>query len=147
MTLYNSEKFIEKQLESIRNQTESVDEVVMVDDCSSDGTVDWVVDYLKKNGLDNWKLIRHEKNVGYIDSFFDSIKRCSGDIILLCDHDDVWLPNKVKIIKKVFNNHSDVMMLATKFNQIDEHGKRVEIRQKANHANNNDVGVKRYPIN
>ena len=137
MALYNSTRFIEEQLDSIRNQTGPVDEVIMIDDCSSDGTVEWVREYINKYNLNNWKVECHDENKGYIDTFYDAIGKCSGDIIILCDHDDVWLKDKVGIIKKAFTQKKDMLMLATSFEQIDEDGRNVPIKLKRGHANNN----------
>ena len=46
---YNGEKYIIKQLESIKNQTLKVDEVIICDDCSKDSTVFKVEEYIKQN--------------------------------------------------------------------------------------------------
>lgn len=137
MALYNSTRFIEEQLDSIQNQTVPVDEVIMIDDCSSDGTVEWVREYIDKNNLNNWTVECHEKNRGYVDTFYDAIEKCSGDIIILCDHDDIWLPDKVKLIKSQFEAHKSILSLTTNFIQIDSEGKTIAIKQKLNHGNNN----------
>lgn len=137
MALYNSTGFIREQFDSIRTQSVPVDEVVMIDDCSSDGTVEWAKTYIEKYNLKNWKLICHKENKGYIDTFYDALGECKGDIIILCDHDDVWYLDKVKIIRNVFNKKPEVLMLATSFTQIDENGNVIQIKQKRNHANNN----------
>ena len=137
MALYNSTRFIKEQLDSIRNQSVPVDEVVMVDDGSSDGTVELVNAYIEEFYLDNWKLICHKENHGYIDTFYDAIRECVGDVILLCDHDDVWYPDKVKVISDVFKKNPEVLMLATSFTRVDEYGNLVRIKLKRNHANNN----------
>lgn len=137
VALYNSMSFIEEQLDSIRNQTVPVDEVIMIDDCSSDGTVEWIREYIYINNLKNWRLEYHEKNKGYIATFYDAIEKSTGDIIILCDHDDVWLDDKVSIIKKEFEQTKDMLMLATSFEQIDAEGKSIPVKPKRYHANNN----------
>lgn len=137
MALYNSTRYIEEQFDSIRNQTVPVDEVVMIDDCSKDDTTSFVKQYIEKHNLHNWKIFNHKENKGYIYTFTDALCKVSGDIIILCDHDDIWLPNKIEIIKSQFDAHSNILSLATSFIQIDSEGKTVEIKQKWNHGNNN----------
>lgn len=137
MALYNSIKFVEEQLDSIVNQSVSVDEVIIIDDCSTDGTIEYVNNYINNYDLLNWVVLTHEKNKGYIDTFFEAISKCQGDIILLCDHDDVWFPDKVKMIKEVFEREKDVLMLATSFEQIDKNGEIIPIKQKKGRSNNN----------
>lgn len=69
LATYNGEKYIEKQLDSIRNQTIKPDEVVIVDDKSSDRTVALINEFIAVNNLVNWKLFVNEKNVGYRKNF------------------------------------------------------------------------------
>ena len=102
MATYNSERYIIQQLDSIVNQTQKVDEVIIQDDCSQDETVDIIKQYIKDKNLKNWKVERNEHNMGYVLTFKNAIQRCNGEIIILCDHDDVWMKNKVELISKTF---------------------------------------------
>ena len=79
LATYNGEKYIEKQLDSIRNQTIKPDEVVIVDDKSSDRTVALINEFIAVNNLVNWKLFVNEKNVGYAAGAFhgsDGVRMC-----------------------------------------------------------------------
>lgn len=62
MPTYNGEEYLREQLDSIYNQTMIPDEVVVVDDCSKDGTVDILREYQNKYGL---KFCVNEQNLGY----------------------------------------------------------------------------------
>lgn len=137
LATYNSTKYIAEQLDSIRKQSVPVDEVVIVDDCSSDKTVNLIENYIKKFNLKSWRIHRHEKNKGFIQTFTDALIATSGDVVILCDHDDVWLSDKIKIIKSTFDEYADCLALASSFIQIDAEGKEVQIKLKKNHANNN----------
>ena len=53
---YNGEKYIVKQLESIRNQTIKTDEVIIVDDRSNDNTFKIVKEYIEQYALQNWQV-------------------------------------------------------------------------------------------
>ena len=66
---YNGEHFIGEQLESIRNQTLAPDYVLFRDDCSSDNTVSFIEDYIKKHQLDNWKISVNKSNMGWRRNF------------------------------------------------------------------------------
>ena len=57
MAVYNGEKYLIKQLQSINNQTNKIDEVILIDDCSKDRSVEIVEEFIKESQLDNWKLI------------------------------------------------------------------------------------------
>ena len=137
LALYNSTPYIINQLDSIRCQSIKVDEVILVDDHSTDNTVELVTNYICENSLVNWHLFKHEKNKGYINTFSEAIEKASGEIIILCDHDDVWIKDKVKIVVDAFGSNSGILFLATSFTQIDENGIEKNIKLKKKHANNN----------
>ena len=61
MTTYNGMDYLEELLDSIRTQTRIPDEVVIVDDCSTDGTPDFVIDYIERYGLSGWKIYKKMK--------------------------------------------------------------------------------------
>ena len=122
IALYNSTKYIVEQLDSIRLQSEPVDEVVMVDDASTDETVAVVDSYIKKYNLSKWCLYRHKTNMGFVGTFRDALDKSTGDIIVLCDHDDIWLYDKIRTIMGVFRNDEGVLALNTSFVKIDENG-------------------------
>ena len=88
MTTYNGEKYIEKQLESLRLQTRKIDEVIICDDRSKDNTEKVVTDYINKYNLTGWKFIVNEKNLGFIENFKKSMRLTTGDYIFLADQDD-----------------------------------------------------------
>lgn len=93
MPTYNGGKYLKEQLDSIYAQTLLPDEVVVVDDCSTDNTVEILEEYRVKYGL---KYYRNEKNLGYNKNFEKAITLCSGDYIALSDQDDIWLPTKIE---------------------------------------------------
>jgi Glycosyltransferases involved in cell wall biogenesis len=139
MATFNSEKYIKKQLDSIRKQSVKVDEVIFVDDYSTDNTVAFLFSYVKKYSLESWKIYVHKENQGFVKTFTDALAKTTGEIIILCDHDDVWKKDKVKIIQDVFNNNTDVLAVATSFEKIDEDGNIISTRKKVNRSNNNII--------
>lgn len=91
---YNGEKYIREQLDSIYNQTLVPDEVVVVDDCSTDNTVNILEEYSQRYGL---KYFVNDSNIGYNKNFEKAIRLCAGDYIALSDQDDVWFPTKIQV--------------------------------------------------
>lgn len=90
MTTFNGEKYIEKQIESIIHQSLPVDEIIVCDDGSTDHTVE----LLKKYDV---TLIQNFQNLGYKLNFKQAMEKCNGDYIFLCDQDDIWEKDKVRI--------------------------------------------------
>lgn len=116
---YNGERFILKQLESIKNQTRPVDEVIICDDRSTDNTVSLVREFINKNALENWNIYVNEKNVGYCFNFYGAIERAKGDIIFLSDQDDMWGDRKVERMCAIFDENPDIFSLACRYDVID----------------------------
>nr|AIA93132.1 Glycos_transf_2 [uncultured Oenococcus sp.] len=66
---YNGEKYIQKQLQSILNQRQQPDEVIIRDDCSTDSTGNLIESFIKENGLSNWSFKINAFNKGYRGNF------------------------------------------------------------------------------
>ena len=88
MATYNGERYIRQQVESILNQTYDDLELVVCDDCSSDGTVRILEEYAARDG--RVKIFENEANLGFKRNFERAISLCSGDFIAMCDQDDIW---------------------------------------------------------
>jgi teichuronic acid biosynthesis glycosyltransferase TuaG len=101
---YNSKKFIKETLQSIENQTYKNYEIILVDDCSTDGTFKLLQKIQEKN-YGKIRLYRTKKNSGTVSTPRNlGVKKAKGDLICFCDSDDIWKINKleeqIKDIKK-----------------------------------------------
>ena len=56
-------------------------------------------------------IYRNEENLGYIRNFEKALSRCAGEIIFLCDQDDVWLESKINSVADVFFSHDDAFVV------------------------------------
>lgn len=94
---HNGQAYLEEQLLSILAQTRPADEIVLGDDASTDGTVDLARKVLAGSGID--LILRlHDPALGVRENFADAISATTGDIVILCDQDDVWHPDKVEVL-------------------------------------------------
>jgi glycosyltransferase involved in cell wall biosynthesis len=109
MTTYNGERHVGKQLDSLSGQSRLPDEVVVCDDCSRDGTVK-ILEEFAATAPFVMRIVANEKNVGYVENFSKALELCTGDIIFLCDQDDVWLPNKLVAMEEYFERHPLVQL-------------------------------------
>jgi glycosyltransferase involved in cell wall biosynthesis len=98
---YNGERFLREQLDSLAAQTRPPDELVIGDDRSTDGTTK-VVESFAAAAPFPVRLHVNDLNVGTARNFDRAIALCSGDVIALCDQDDVWLPEKLRRFEEVF---------------------------------------------
>ena len=116
MTTYNGEKYIEEMLNSIKLQSRQVDEVIIVDDVSTDRTVQLVKKFIEKNDLNQWKLIVNAENVGWKQNFKKALAMATGDLIFLADQDDVWRYNKVEKMIQKFVDNEKIWLLVSQVN-------------------------------
>ena len=112
MCTYNGQKYIVQQLESIKEQTVPVDEIIICDDCSTDQTVLIIKEYINNFSIPIRLYVNH-RNLGYTHNFEKAISLCCGDIIFLSDQDDIWLPHKVETICNYFKCHPTIDFVFT----------------------------------
>lgn len=117
--LFNSERFIGEAIDSVISQTYTNWEMIIVDDCSVDDSVNIVKKYqLKENRI---KLFFLSKNSGSAVARNKAIEESSGTIIAFLDSDDIWLPNKLeRHVNFMIDN--DASFSHTSYGFIDETG-------------------------
>lgn len=116
MASYNGGKFIEAQLKSILDQLSDVDEVIVVDDASTDSTCERVLAFRDAR----IRLIRHQQNTGVVRTFEEAIRLVANPIIFLTDQDDVWGEDKVRIVVGKFLENPKLMLVVHDATLIDE---------------------------
>lgn len=94
LATYNGERFLPKQLESILSQTYKNLEVIAVDDCSTDNTVEILKSFAANDK--RIKLVVNDKNVGYVRNFENGLKLSTGAFLAPSDQDDVWQADKIE---------------------------------------------------
>lgn len=107
---YNGEAFLREQLRSISDQTLLPDEIIVCDDNSSDRTCELISDFAAAVPF-RVSLFQNPTNLGSTKNFEKAISLCSGDIIFLCDQDDVWIPEKIEIIEAQFKINPEVGLI------------------------------------
>jgi len=96
MSTYNGEKYLKRQMDTILEQLEQDDELVISDDSSDDGTLKIIKSYSDKR-------IRLFENNHFKSPVFNlelALKQAKGDSVFLADQDDVWLPGRVQKVKE-----------------------------------------------
>lgn len=123
LATYNGRKYIVEQLDSIKDQTMKPDRVYIYDDCSEDNTVEIIKKYICDNLLgNNWVLRVNQANLGWKNNFHQAIVNASEDYIFLCDQDDVWDINKIRIMSNVVANNQHINVLACSYEPLYERG-------------------------
>lgn len=97
MATYNGSLYIERQVESILAQLSATDELVVVDDGSTDATVE----LLRGFADPRIKLTRSPENAGHVKTFAAALTRAQGDIIFMSDQDDVWIQGRLDLMRQL----------------------------------------------
>jgi glycosyltransferase involved in cell wall biosynthesis len=96
LATYNSQRFLKEQLDSLFSQTTDNWTLYIRDDGSNDSTLEIINNY--KSKYSNIVLFEDSKTgLGAMKSFFTLLENVESDYYMFCDHDDVWLPNKVEL--------------------------------------------------
>ena len=115
---YNGERFIAQQLTSILNQLKPNDEIIIVDDASSDRTLDEI----RKIKDSRIELIVLEKNIGHVLAFEKALEKINNEIIYFSDQDDVWFPQKYTKILDKFSSEIDSCLIVHSLSSINNEG-------------------------
>jgi glycosyltransferase involved in cell wall biosynthesis len=105
LTTYNGSKFIKDQLLSILSQLDKNDEVIVSDDSSSDNTLDIIYSI----NDERIKVFTNNNFFHHTPNFEFAISKATGNYIFLSDQDDIWLPNKVTIMKHYLDSFNLVI--------------------------------------
>lgn len=97
MATFNGARHIAAQLTSIGEQTRPPDQLVVVDDGSTDATVAIVRDLSRRLPFET-TIVDGGSRAGPVGNFGRAIRRAEGDVTFLCDQDDVWRPDKVAML-------------------------------------------------
>lgn len=109
LATYNGSQFIYAQLQSLAAQSLLPAEMIVVDDGSTDDTVE-IVERFSRSAPFPVRIFRNERNLGYRKNFMRAASLCEGDLICFCDQDDVWSKDKFERVSKAFDD-PDVLMV------------------------------------
>jgi glycosyltransferase involved in cell wall biosynthesis len=114
---YNGEKYIKEQLDSIISQLDKNDEIVISDDGSSDNTLSIIKSY------NDSRIVLHKSSFKDVVLNFEFvIGKSKGDYIFLSDQDDIWHKDKIKCSMECFAKNSNVTLLISDLQIIDQNG-------------------------
>ena len=118
MAAYNAEKTIEKAIQSVLEQTYAEWELIVVNDCSKDRTLEIVNSLLESDT--RIRLINNDKNSGVSITRKNGLACASGEWIAILDSDDFWLPDKLeKQMNIIRENDAELVFTGSSFISAD----------------------------
>lgn len=112
--LYNKEKYISGAIESILNQTFTDFELLIVNDCSTDKSVEIASKFVSEKV----HIIHHEKNSGLAATRNTGIKKASSNYVTFLDADDLWRPFFLEKIYNLIQNFPEARIFGTNYEEV-----------------------------
>lgn len=117
--VYNEEPFLPRCIESIKNQTVPFEEVIFVEDKSTDGSLKILQEAEKEN--QNFHIIAKTENRGVSSARNDGLDASHGDYITFLDSDDELMPDAHKMMLRAIERHPEAKMI--QFNHLRHYAK------------------------
>ncbi|MFB4348234.1 glycosyltransferase [Microbacterium sp. CR_7] len=104
MATYNGSRFVREQIDSILAQLHEHDELLVIDDESTDGTADLVEDIGDRRIV----VHRNARNLGYVRTFERALTLARNEVLVLSDQDDVWIDGRLDALVDATASHAVV---------------------------------------
>lgn len=140
--VYNGERWIKECIQSVLGQTRPADEIIVVDDGSTDGTGAALKEFLNRDMQQTaLKVIKNEKNMGIGCTRQRGVEAATGDYIAFLSADDLFMPGKLQLHANIAKNNPTACRLLVQYSNymnINEAGQAMgEFR--APYADNRDM--------
>ena len=121
---YNGEAYLREQLNSLVAQTRLPDEVVVGDDGSTDSSWEIILDFAQRAGRQgiDVRASRRPDGLGFVRNFSETMRLATGDLVFLCDQDDIWRPDKLAAMEAQFGADPELTLLWSDARLVDAAG-------------------------
>ncbi|MEN9959930.1 MAG: hypothetical protein RL045_180 [Bacteroidota bacterium] len=120
MITFQGASYLKAQMDSILGQSIPVQEIIVCDDGSTDGTREILATYAASHP--QIQLHFNKKNLGTVANMQQCLRKSTGDLIFLADQDDVWIPTKVEKTLTFFRENPEADAVFSNADIIDEVG-------------------------
>ena len=109
--VYNSENYLDRLFLSLKNQTLQLNEIIVVDDGSEDGSKEVILKWLPRLPI---KLIQLEENMGIMSALSRGVSESKGEWIFRIDSDDYWFPDHCEKLSKIISSDEKLVLVASR---------------------------------
>lgn len=111
LTTFNAVDTLDSALESILNQSTQPSEIIIIDDCSTDQTYEYLLE--KTNGIPNTRVLRNLSNMGQSYSKNLASLECTSDLLIFFDDDDIAHPERSREHLAMLQKGADVSFVSS----------------------------------
>ncbi|MBS0225375.1 MAG: glycosyltransferase family 2 protein [Proteobacteria bacterium] len=121
---WNGERYLPQQLDSLRAQTQRIDQYVLSDDGSTDDSWTLLQSFAQEQRSEGVDVVLHRnaEASGYIKHFEQALARADADVLFTCDQDDVWHPEKIATMMAAFAADPSLLVLHSDARLVDGAG-------------------------
>ncbi|MBW8823861.1 MAG: glycosyltransferase family 2 protein [Xanthomonadales bacterium] len=121
---WNGQHYLPQQLDSLRTQTHRIDQCVLSDDGSTDGSWGLLQSFAEEQRARGSDVVLHRnaQASGYIHHFEQALARADADVLFPCDQDDVWDPGKIATMMAMFSVDPSLLVLHSDARLVDAAG-------------------------
>lgn len=124
---YNQESFVADALMSALDQQYPDFELIIADDCSTDGTMNVINDVLATHPKAGKAIIvRANQNLGISGNWNRALEQATGEYIVGMAGDDISLPGRLQAVIEAFRNHEDAYAVVSQVAVIDAYGRTIK---------------------
>lgn len=142
--VYNVAPYIVSCLDSIYHQTYQNLEVILVDDCGTDNSMEIINQYLTPEMRQVTKVVHHEKNRGLSAARNTGIEHATGKYLLFVDSDDSISLNAISLMVKMAEENNLQLVLGEYYKINEEKKKYIQVDLKENLITDNETALNQY---
>lgn len=134
---YNRVAYIDRTVQSVLDQTYRSFKLIVVDDGSTDGTLEVLSQYASKNQL---TLLTHpnQENRGQSAAINLGLEHATGEYVCILDSDDMFRPNKLEVQVAYLEHHPEVGLVYSNGHAVDANDRILYPMHSSNHHEQND---------
>lgn len=121
---YNHAPYIKEAIESVLNQTYQPIELIVIDDGSKDDSVEVI-----KTIIDDRMQLIQQTNRGAHLTINKGLELAKGDYLSILNSDDIYCPDRIASMMKVFSESPDIDLISSYIEVIDKHGKEIAVKK------------------
>lgn len=132
LTSFNKGKYISQAIDSVLNQSLQASEIIIVDDCSNDNSIEIIKGYQSRYP-DKINFIINEQNLGITKTRNLALKHCKEGLVTFLDSDDIFYKNKLLKESEILKSRNNISVVYSNFNYIDTQGNKIGTFANPNH--------------
>ncbi len=118
MAVYNGEKYLSEQVQSVLSQTHGALEFLAIDDASSDSSFDLLQRFASSDK--RVKIWRNKKSLGPAANFLNVVSKAGGNYVCYCDQDDFWRKDKIEVLLRLMKENENNRLVYSDLEVCDE---------------------------